>query len=479
MQELVLWIGSHAGATIAILFTINLVLIAVVILFENREPERSLSWLLVLFTFPVIGFILYIFFGHNWHRKSYEERRLAHYTMKKWKEDAKRDVVEHELAPLEARLRQFATSATGFRLTAGNRVNILTDAQVKYPRLIAALKGAKKSIDFEYYIYRYDEIGREIIEILKAKAKEGVRVRFLADGYGSIGFGRKAFQDMRQAGIEAHYFAPLITLFYFFKANYRDHRKIVVVDNEVAYSGGINIGNEYLGKSKRGHWRDTSFEVRGPCVKQFIELFEEAWSRTTGKGSTKAIPEPKEYAHGELVNVVPSGPDTNWYAVLRLYLAMINRANTSLKIQSPYFIPDQSISSALINAALRGVDVQIMVPRYPDNQLLRHVATTYFGEILKAGGRVFEYTVGFLHQKVIIIDDEIATTGTCNIDVRSFRLDFEVNILLSDKETVGHLLDDWENDLRICEELEYITFIARPYSRRIKESLLRLIAPLL
>ncbi len=479
MQEFVIWIGTHIGAALAILFTINLLLIAVVILFENREPERSLSWLLVLFTFPVIGFILYIFFGHNWHRKSYEERRLAHYTMVQWRKDAKRDASAYELTPLEATLRRFSTSATGFRLTTGNHVHILTDAQIKYPRLIAAIKGAKKSIDFEYYIYRYDKIGREIIDILKMKAKEGVRVRFLADGYGSIGLGRKAFSEMREAGIKAHYFAPLITLFYFFKANYRDHRKIVIIDNEVAFTGGINIGDEYLGSSKRGNWRDTSIELRGPCVRQFIELFEEAWGRTTGNGSTKSPPEPKEFTHGEIVNVVPSGPDTNWFAVLQLYLAMINQASVSLKIQTPYFIPDQSIGAALVNAALRGVDVQIMVPRYPDNQLLRHVATTYFGDILKAGGRVFEYPVGFIHQKVIITDDAVATTGTCNIDVRSFRLDFEVNVLLSDSKTVGHLLDDWENDLRICEELEYAAFIARPYSRRVKESLLRLIAPLL
>jgi cardiolipin synthase len=481
MQELAIWIGSHAGAAVALLFTINLVLIAFVILLENREPERSFSWLLVLFTFPVIGFILYMFFGHNWHRKSYGERRIAYYRMLKWRETAREDAESEQGAAsaLETDLRSLITNSTGFRSTRGNRVRILTDAHVKYPRLMAAVKGAAKAIDMEYYIYRHDAIGRQIIEILKKKAKEGVRVRFLADGYGSFGLGRRAFKDMRQAGIEAHYFAPLITLFYFFKANYRDHRKIVLVDGEIAFTGGINIGDEYLGKSKRGPWRDTSLELRGPCVKQFAELFEEAWSRTTGRGGGRTMTEPKPFENGETVSVVPSGPDTDWFAVQRLYLAMISMARRSLKIETPYFIPDQSISSALVNAALRGVDVQIIVPRYPDNQLLRHIAATYLGEILKAGGRVFEYPVGFLHQKIIIADDEVATTGTCNIDVRSFHLDFEVNVLLSSKDSVGHLLEDFEHDLRISEELHYRDFIDRPYARRLKESLLRLIAPLL
>lgn len=482
MQEFIVWTGSHIGAAIAILFTVNLVLIAFMILLENREPERSLSWLLVLFTFPVVGFILYVFFGHNWHRKSYEARRLAHYATLHWKERARQDLTaiqRNGITPLEAQLRTFTTSATGLHITDGNRVHILTDAQEKYPRLLAALKSAKKSIDMEYYIFRYDSAGREVIDILKEKAKEGVRVRFIADGYGSIGLGHKAFTELRNAGVRAHYFAPLITLFYFFKANYRDHRKIVVIDNEIVFTGGINIGNEYLGKSKRGPWRDTSVELRGPCVRQFKELFEEAWSRTTGDKKTASLPMPKPYADGERVNVIPSGPDTNWFSIHQLYLAMIHRASRSLKIQTPYFIPDQSTSLALINAALRGVDVQIMVPRYPDNQLLRHVAMTYLGDVLKAGARVFEYTVGFLHQKVIIADDEIATVGTCNIDIRSFRLDFEVNVLVSAEQTVQHLIDDFNSDERICEELSYLRFIDRPITRRFKESVLKLIAPLL
>lgn len=480
MHELFAWIGSHIGAATALLFTINIAFVSFVIILENREPERAHGWLLVLFTFPFIGFILYVFFGHNWHRKSKHERWRSHVDVQERKEKALENNSCYATAgDIERRLRLFSVSMTGLPATAGNHVRILTDAHVKYPRLIAAIKNAKRTIDLEYYIYRHDEIGRQIIELLKKKVREGVRVRFLVDGYGSFGLGWKAFQDMRAAGIRARYFAPLITLFYFFKANYRDHRKIVVIDGETAFTGGINIGDEYLGKSPRGPWRDTSIELRGPCVHQVATLFEEAWNRSTRADVCECAPSPQPLADGDIINVIPSGPDTDWFAVQNLYVDMINSATTSILIQTPYFIPDAGLEEALVNAALRGIDVQIMLPRYPDNQLLRWVARTYLNNILRAGGRVFEYRVGFLHQKVIVIDETIATTGTCNIDIRSFRLDFEINVLLSAPEPVHHLLEDIERDMQLCDEVTYNAYLSRPFLTRVRDSLVRLIAPLL
>ncbi|MBD3251085.1 cardiolipin synthase [Candidatus Uhrbacteria bacterium] len=481
MQEILIWLSSNAGSAVTTLFTINLLLIAVVILFENRAPERTLSWLLVLFAFPVVGFVLYLFFGHNWHRPSYKKRLRQRQAIARWSVRAAEDVrkLHEQTDEPEVVLRGFATRSTGVPYTEGNRVSILTDAQVTYPKLLHAIREAKRSIDLEYYIFRYDQIGKALLDLLKQKAKQGIRVRLLVDGYGSLGLGHKCFRELRAAGVQASYFAPLITLFYFFKANYRDHRKIVIVDEQTVFTGGINIGDEYLSKKPIGYWRDTHLMLHGPCVNQFITLFEEAWFRTTGKGKSQERPVQPVAPQGERINVIASGPDSTWYAVERLYLEMINRATKSLKIQTPYFIPDPGIHDALVNAVLRGVDVQLMLPRKTDAVLLRHVATTYLNRILKAGGTVFEYTKGFLHQKVLIVDDRIATIGTCNIDVRSFHLDFEVNVLLSDTPSVRHLLDDYEQDLRNCEELDYSGFLNRPYWRRIRESVLRLIAPLL
>jgi len=253
----------------------------------------------------------------------------------------------------------------------------------------------------------------------------------------------------------------------------------VNVDNEVVFSGGINIGNEYLGESSRGPWRDTSIEIRGPAIKQFAVLFEEAWERTTGSHRKNEIPMPKQVTGGEDLNVIPSGPDTDWNAIHTLYLSMLNGAKKLIRIQTPYFIPDESILEALKVAALRGVQVHLMIPRYPDARYLYWVAHTYVGEILRAGVHVHEYTIGFLHTKTIIVDDEVATVGTCNIDIRSFRLDFEVNILATGRKTIRHLIDDFENDMRLCEEMDYLTYINRPIPDRIRDSIVRLVAPLL
>ncbi len=493
MPDLLHWIFGSREATITFIFGLNAIFIAFVILLENREPERTLTWLFVLFTFPIIGFVLYLFFGHDWHRRrSHKRLRAAYAVTKAWKELA--DATEAEYAtPFETELRRLAVGTTGFPATCGNRVAVLTDAHVMYPRLIAMLKTARTQIDMEYFIFRYDAIGREIIGALKERARAGVRVRFIVDGYGSFGFGFKAFREMRAAGIQATYFAPLITTFSFFKANFRDHRKIVVIDGKVAFTGGINVGNEYLGTSRIGNWRDTSLEVRGPAVAQLASLFEDAWRRTSSLAAAVGIdppeaPSPDALAAAaaidgepgdECINVIPSGPTTDWYAIHEIYLALIHGAKRSVYIESPYFIPDASILDALVNAALRGVDVKIVAPRFTDNPMLRWVAVTYLGEVVRAGGHAYEYPAGFLHKKIVIADNDVATMGTCNIDIRSFLLDFEVNVLLSHRDTLRHLLEDFDTDLRASNEMTFEQFVDRPFLRRLKESLARLVAPLL
>lgn len=483
MIEALLWASSHLETFFALLFTANAALLAFVIILENREPERSQGWLLVLFAFPIIGFIIYLFFGHNWHRKTLKERQEISRLTPIRRGQAKRRLDElniHENT--EHRLRALASSVSGILPTSGNHVRILTNAQEKYPALIKALKSAKKSIDMEYFCFRHDEIGKEIIEILKERARSGIRVRFLADGYGSIGLGIKAFRGMRAAGIKAHFFAPLATFLYFFKANYRDHRKVVIIDDETVITGGINIGMDYLGLTGRGSWRDTAIELKGPCVSDFIREFDLSWRRTTfqkPKPLDFVHPSPKPLKDGCVVNVIPSGPDADWFAIQRLYLEMINSASSSILIQTPYFIPDASIHEALINAALRGVDVVIMTPKHTDLLLCKWVSITYFGELLRAGAHIFDYTTGFLHQKVTVVDKRIASVGTCNIDIRSLKTDFEINALFSDSSAVKKLLDDADQDLLQSVEYTFEDYLRRPFIHRVRESFARLVAPLL
>jgi cardiolipin synthase A/B len=245
MHELFVWIHTHAGLAFVIALTLNAILTACVILLENREPEKSLAWLLALLVFPGVGFIVYLFFGRDWHKRSYQQKRLGFALTAARRRELDR-LAEHlrDAPPLERHVRLLDANLTGLDMTEGNRVTILTDAHVKFPRLFAALRAAEHTIDVEYYIFRNDRTGGQLIEILKERAAAGVKVRFLVDGMGSIGFGRERFADMRAAGIECRYFSPLITFLYFFKANYRDHRKIVVVDDAVAFTGGINVGDE-------------------------------------------------------------------------------------------------------------------------------------------------------------------------------------------------------------------------------------------
>jgi len=483
MHELINWIQTHGELTFVILLSVNAALTAFVILLENREPEKSIAWFLALLVFPFVGFIVYLFFGRDWHKRSYRQRRLSQSLTFSRRQELK--PLADRLSgttPLERTVRLLDATLTGFDPTEGNRITILTDADEAYPRLFAALRSAKRTIDIEYYIFRDDATGMQVLNILKERAKSGVTVRLLVDGMGSFGLGRRQFPELRAAGVSCHYFFPLITLFYFLKANYRDHRKIVVIDGEVAYTGGINIGDEYLGKSSRGNWRDTSVELRGPAASQLTEVFEESWDLTTGdkptRGSrTHALSAPEDGKH--LIDVVPSGPANGWKAIHQQYLALIQGAAQRIRIQTPYFIPDESLVSALTLAALRGVEVEIMIPRYPDWPYLRWVAHTYLEDLLRAGVRIYEFETGFLHTKAFIVDDTVASLGTCNVDIRSLRLDFEVNILLSSPEAVRHLTEDFERDLVSCKEIAYKTFIERSLLQRTLESIARLISPLL
>lgn len=479
MPDLLAWIQSHAELTFVILLTANAILTAFVILLENREPEKSIAWFLALLIFPLVGFIIYLFFGRDWHKRSYQQKRLAHAlnTRRKKLGAGSEELIAHLPEP-ERSLRRLDAHLTGFETTTGNTVTILTDAKGKFPRLFAALRAAKKTIDIEYYIFRNDGTGSQVIEILKERARAGVKVRLLVDGTGSLGVGAARFRELRAAGVQCHYFAPLSTLLYFFKANYRDHRKIVVVDDAVAFTGGMNITDVYVKTKPPGPWRDTSVELRGPSALQLAEVFEDAWSRTTGS-ARRTHTNTEAQTDGELVDVVPSGPDGDWKVIHQQYLALIHGATKRIRIQTPYFIPDESLVGALTLAALRGVEVQLMLPQRMDWPYLRFVAHTYLEDILRAGGRVYEYRPRFLHTKVCIVDDAVASIGTCNVDIRSLRLDFEVNVLLSGSQSVGHLTQDFERDLKQCDEIHYASFIERPLRRRLLESVARLVSPLL
>ncbi|MED4970825.1 cardiolipin synthase, partial [Parageobacillus toebii] len=319
--------------------------------------------------------------------------------------------------------------------------------------------------------------------ILIEKAKKGVHVRFLYDAVGSWKLSKTYIQELRDAGVEMIPFSPVRLPFLSNTINFRNHRKIIVIDGTIGFVGGLNIGDEYLGKDKYfGFWRDTHLWIRGEAVRTLQLIFLQDWYYMTGK--TLLTP---EYLSPELVHydgqggvqLIAGGPDQKWEVIKHLYFAMITSAQRSIWIASPYFVPDEDILTALKIAALSGLDVRILAPKRPDKKIVFYASRSYFPELLEAGVKIYEYSKGFLHSKIMIVDGELASIGTANMDMRSFHLNFEVNAFLYHTDSTKKLVADFLEDLKEASPIDYETFQQRPLSIRVVESVSRLLSPLL
>ncbi|WP_078430353.1 cardiolipin synthase [Alkalihalobacterium alkalinitrilicum] len=477
--------GWIVGAS-SIIFSLSALFIAIVIFFENRHPSKTLTWLMVLGVFPVVGFFFYLLFGQN-HRKK------RSFIQKAIQDEQAFENIEGNRQIDESRLEKMGGHhQLVFRLAhrLGNNpisfsteTKVLTDGKETFAHILQTLKMAKRHIHLVYYIVRDDELGQEIKEILIEKAQEGVKVRFLYDAVGSWKLSKKYIQDLREAGVELRPFAPVKLPYFTHKVNYRNHRKIVVIDGHVAFVGGLNIGDEYLGKDQYfGYWRDTHLYVRGEAVRTLQLIFLKDWYYVT----KEAVLDP-EYFSPVLVDrndeggvqLISSGPDTQWEVIKKLYFSMIVSAKKSIWVASPYFIPDDDILSALKIAALSGVDVRILVPNRPDKRIVFYASRSYFPELLEAGVKIYEYHRGFMHSKIVIVDKQIASIGTANMDMRSFHLNFEVNAFLYRTKSVTKLVSDYIFDLEHSNQLDYEIFKKRSIIHRLLESTSRLSSPLL
>lgn len=473
--------------TLNIGFTVTVLLIAIVIFLENRDPSKTITWLIVLAIFPIIGFVCYMIFG-----QSYRKRRLFRKRTFIDQETFKR--VESTPPPTK---EQVATMGDHqqllFRLahklgkspiSFATRTKVLTDGKETYDSILDAIRAAKHHVNLEYYIVRNDEIGREFKELLIEKAKQGVEVRFLYDAVGSWFLSKRYRRDLREAGVQMVSFFPVKLPFLNHRINYRNHRKIVVVDGEVGFIGGLNIGDEYLGKKKRsfGFWRDTHLRVEGEAVRSLQLFFLQDWFYMTGDtllAPKYLSPTPLRGENLGGVQMVASGPDGEWEAIKSLFFSMIIAAKKSIWIASPYFIPDADILSALRVAALSGIDVRILVPDRPDKRIVYYASRSYFPELLEVGVKIYEYEKGFMHSKLIVVDGELASIGTANMDMRSFHLNFEVNAFLYRTESTAELVRDFEEDFRHSNQLVLENFRKRSILSRVVESTSRLLSPLL
>lgn len=471
------------------LIWINMLLAILLIFFERRNPTSTWLWIMVLTFLPGLGFILYLFIGQDLSKqkmfKTKEEEDACFKNLAlEQKEQISSNIFSYKdpnFSRYEDTIKMHLMNSDAY-FTQDNSVDIYFTGQEKFDALLTSIKNAKSYIHMEYYIFKSDGIGMKIINALCEKAKEGVEVKLLVDGMGGRRFSKRAIGQLREAGGEVAIFFPPFVPWLSIRINYRNHRKICIIDGREAYVGGFNIGDEYLGLSKKfGNWRDTHIRIEGSAVSSLQWRFFLDWRFATKeeiKSCHSHLHQPGKEKHVG-IQIVSSGPDSKWPSVKDGYMKMITDARERVYIETPYFIPDDSIFETLRLAGLSGVDVRVMIPNKPDHLFVYWASMSYIGELLKAGVRFFTYENGFLHSKVLIADDFISSVGTANLDIRSFKLNFEVNAFIYDEGVNLRLSEKFLNDLNLCKEITLEEYKNRSRMVKIKESVSRLLSPIL
>lgn len=481
-MSLILDIGIQTWiyTLLMIVYGITIVSSIVVVLSENRNPIKSLAWVTVLIFLPVAGLVFYLFFGRN--PKS--RHRLSRHNKRKLLHRVAMRTAQPDSLPLTAETRQIiklANTIADTRLTVGNEIDVFTTGEDKFNALKEDLRNAKSFILLQYYIFTDDKIGHEIAEILMERARAGVNVKVIYDHVGSFSSPNGFFKRMRRAGVDAQPFLRVTFPQLANRINWRNHRKIVVIDGKVGYIGGMNIADRYVEpKGKEPPWRDTHFRVRGASVGALLYSFASDWSYM-GRPLPRAERDfcPIDIDNKTAIQLVTSGPDSRWPAIALTYQKAISTVHRSIFLQTPYFLPTDALLKELQSASLSHVDVRIMMPRHCDSKLLNLASYSYITECLKAGIKVYFYEEGMIHSKVMIIDEELVIGGSANFDFRSFEHNFESSLMVYDRSFNARMRDIFFTDLHRCTKLTYARWRTRPVLQRALESVVRLFAPIL
>ena len=470
-----------------LIHVVNLLTMAFMIFKEKRSTNSIIAWILILYLAPYVGFIVFILIGRKMNNanmfgfKNAELNTFKSYVNKneeknKYNKESLYEKNKDMILALEA------MDYSPYR--NDNNVSMYSDGKLFFNELLESLKKAKKSINIEFYIFKNDDIGTKILNVLEEKAKEGVEVRLLYDSVGSRSLNRNVLNKLINEGGKVGEFFPSWLKFININMNFRNHRKIVVIDNNVGFVGGFNVGDEYLGKdSKFGYWRDTHIKFTGSAVNDLNLRFLADWRYATKEEvSLEEIFEANEEnsnSNDVGMQIVSSGPNlSDKYEIKMAYLKMIQKAKKYLYIQSPYLIIDNSISDSLKLAAAS--DVKIMIPGKGDHPFVYWANLVYAGDLIKEGIRVFHYDKNaFLHAKTVVIDDEVCSIGTANMDTRSFELNFEVSSFIYSEKIAKEQKYEFENDMKRCEELTLEKYQNRSRIVKIKESLSRLFSDVL
>lgn len=478
------------------IFILNFILLFTMIMAERKQPNTILSWFVVLTFLPVIGFVLYLLFGGG---LSIRTRRLInrkkrytidYYKFVSWQRvNFKALKAQNEKYDYAYDLIKFIKSDDNYAFTTDNKVEVFTSGEEKIERLKQDLKNAQNSINIEYYIFANDNVGKEIMNILLEKAKSGVKVKLIYDSVGCLGTPRRFFKKLKRYGGEvAEFFPPfmgirLINL----KINYRNHRKIVVIDGKIAYTGGINIRDDHMGKVKKvSPWRDTHIRIEGRAVWDLQNVFFNDFRCVKKERlDAKKLVEQGYFDQDSLTNkgnvgiqIITSGPESDERNIEDTYIKMINLAKKRVYIQTPYFIPDETFMKAVIMAKKSGVDVKIMIPKKPDKKIVYYVTLSYIKRLLDIGVDVYLYK-GFIHSKTILVDDLAVAIGTCNMDNRSFALNFEISAVMYGQDFVEQNKKIFLHDIENSELLTKQTYKRRFLSSKFAQAILRLFSPLM
>ncbi len=471
---------SGIGNLIWIVYLVNFAIIVAIVCFQKDNPATSMAWIMCLVTFPVVGGMLFLIFGVGVRaltEKKYKEKLEMNekYILEQQKEYAEK----HSDIPESDIIKYFLNCDSVY--TENNEVEIFTDGKDKYRRLFCDIEGAKERVELLYFIFNDDMTGNALMDLLVKKSNEGVKVRLLYDGGGTMMVPKKFFKKLSDSknGQAAEFFSVRLSSLY--KVNHRNHRKIVIIDGETAYLGGMNIGDEYanISKKKKPPFRDTHLRIHGEAAEYAARCFAMDWEFSTGERIlVKNLAGSFDMKEKLPMQIVASGPDSRNEEIKCGMIKMINSAKKYIYIQTPYFVPDQAFLTALELAKKSGVDVRIMIPGIPDKKYVYHTTMSYIGELLEIGIKVYLYP-GFIHAKTVTADDKMLTIGSTNADIRSFKLLFEINAFMYDEKTAQKSRKIFEEDMKKCEILTAEKYAKRGILKIVQEGFFRLFSPIM
>lgn len=473
----------------SILYVLYIVFAFLFLIMDRRSPQSTFAWMFLIITVPILGLIIYILAGRSWKafsRENYYIKRdlgatvpdmlRAHVPNQKEVIDSQREIT------INRRLLELGSRNSLSVVTRNNSLTILQDAVEKYPMLLEDMKKATHSIHMEYFMWASDEYMLQFHEVMIDRVKAGVKVRLLYDAAGCIGiFSKEEKARLKEAGCEIEPFSPIFRLH---TISYRNHRKNVVIDGKVGYMGGMNMGKEHLeGQGLFKQWRDTSVRIEGEQVRAMQASFMIDWYHATKRSlfAHEYFPAVEKEYGDTLLQLVTSGPDSQFESIRQMYFYMITSAKHHVYIQSPFFILDESLTEALKAAALAGVEVKIMLAPHGcgDNPSPYWAAATYILEAIAAGVKVYLYQPGYLHSKTVSVDGLVCSIGSANMDIRSFNIDYEMNCLIYNQAKTAEYEADFHNDLLQCVEFDPEEYAKLPFHLRLRDAAARLASPLL